>query len=73
MQTKEVMQPNIIEACAIPSSVETDSSSSNYMFLGTIIQRIMSNNGTAESGFGISEEEKALLLAELDKFKEGGN
>ena len=41
MQTKEVMQPNIIEACAIPSSVETDSSSSNYMFLGTIIQRII--------------------------------
>ena len=38
--------------------------------MATIIQRIMSNNGTAESGFGISEEEKAQLLAELDKFKE---
>jgi hypothetical protein len=32
----------------------------------------MSNNGTAEGGFGISEEEKAQLLAEIDKFKEGG-
>ena len=40
--------------------------------MATIIQRIMSNNGTAESGFGISEEEKAQLLAEIDKFKEGG-
>jgi transcriptional regulator len=41
--------------------------------MATIIQRIMSNNGTAEGGFGISEEEKAQLLAEIDKFKEGGN
>jgi hypothetical protein len=40
--------------------------------MATIIQRIMNNNGTAESGVGISEEEKAQLLAELDKFKEGG-
>jgi len=40
--------------------------------MATIIQRIMNNNGTAESGFGISEEEKTQLLAELDKFKEGG-
>jgi hypothetical protein len=40
--------------------------------MATIIQRIMNNNGTAESGFGISEEEKAQLLAEIDKFKEGG-
>jgi hypothetical protein len=38
--------------------------------MATIIQRIISNNGTAESGFGISEEEKAQLLAEIDKFKE---
>ncbi len=30
----------------------------------------ISNNGTAENGFGISEEEKAQLLAEIDKFKE---
>ena len=40
--------------------------------MATIIQRIMSNNGTAEGGLGISEEEKAQLLAEIDKFKEGG-
>ena len=40
--------------------------------MATIIQRIMNNNGTAESSFGISEEEKSQLLAELDKFKEGG-
>ena len=40
--------------------------------MATIIQRIMNNNGTAEGGFGISEEEKAQLLAEIDKFKEGG-
>jgi hypothetical protein len=40
--------------------------------MATIVQRIMSNNGTAEGGFGISEEEKAQLLAEIDKFKEGG-
>ena len=40
--------------------------------MATIVQRIMSNNGTAESGFGISEEEKAQLLAEIDKFKEEG-
>jgi hypothetical protein len=41
--------------------------------MATIIQRVMNNNGTAENGFGISEEEKTQLLAELDKFKEGGN
>jgi len=40
--------------------------------MATIIQRVMSNNGTAENGFGISEEEKAQLLAEIDKFKDGG-
>jgi hypothetical protein len=40
--------------------------------MATIIQRVMNNNGTAENGFGISEEEKAQLLAEIDKFKEGG-
>jgi len=39
--------------------------------MATIIQRIMSNN-TNSDGFGISEEEKAQLLAEIDKFKEGG-
>ena len=40
--------------------------------MATIIQRIMSNNANIEGGFGISEEEKAQLLAEIDKFKEGG-
>ena len=40
--------------------------------MATIIQRIMSNNANTEGGFGISEEEKAQLLAEIDKFKEGG-
>jgi len=40
--------------------------------IATIIQRIMSNNGITEGGFSISEEEKAQLLAEIDKFKEGG-
>lgn len=38
--------------------------------MATIIQRIMNNNST-EGGFGISDEEKAQLLAEIDKFKEG--
>jgi len=38
--------------------------------MATIIQRIMSTGGTADNGFGISEEEKAQqLLAEIDKFK----
>ena len=38
--------------------------------MATIIQRIMNNNANnAEGGFGISEEEKQQLLAELDKFK----
>jgi len=38
--------------------------------MATIIQR-MANNASSNSdgGFGISEEEKAQLLAELDKFK----
>jgi len=40
--------------------------------MATIIQR-MANNASSNSdgGFGISEEEKAQLLAELDKFKGG--
>ena len=39
--------------------------------MATIVQRIMSNNSNSvDGGFGISEEEKAQLLAELDKFKE---
>jgi hypothetical protein len=38
--------------------------------MATIIQRIMNNNvGPNDGGFGISEEEKQQLLAELDKFK----
>ena len=38
--------------------------------MATIIQR-MANNAASNSdgGFGISEEEKAQLLAEIDKFK----
>jgi hypothetical protein len=39
--------------------------------MATIIQRIMNTGGTSENGFGISEEEKTQLLAEIDKFKEG--
>jgi hypothetical protein len=39
--------------------------------MATIVQRIMSNNANSNGdSFGISEEEKAQLLAELDKFKE---
>ena len=38
--------------------------------MATIIQRIVNNNSSStDGGFGISEEEKAQLLAELDKFK----
>ena len=41
--------------------------------MATIIQRIIVNNSEGGNGeFGISEEEKAQLLAELDKFKEEG-
>jgi len=38
--------------------------------MATIVQRIL-NNTTDDGGFGISEEEKAQLLAEIDKFKGG--
>jgi hypothetical protein len=38
--------------------------------MATIVQRIMNNSSSdGNGGFGISEEEKAQLLAELDKFK----
>jgi hypothetical protein len=38
--------------------------------MATIIQRIMNNSaGHNDGSFGISEEEKQQLLAELDKFK----
>jgi hypothetical protein len=41
--------------------------------MATIIQRIISNsNENGDGGLGISEEEKAQLLAEIDKFKEEG-
>ena len=40
--------------------------------MATIIQRMANNaSSNADGGFGISEEEKAQLLAELDKFKGG--
>jgi hypothetical protein len=40
--------------------------------MATIIQRIVNNTSTnADGGFGISDEEKAQLLAEIDKFKGG--
>jgi len=40
--------------------------------MATIIQRMASNaSSNGDGGFGISEEEKAQLLAELDKFKGG--
>ena len=38
--------------------------------MATIVQRIVNNSSsTTDGGFGISEEEKAQLLAEIDKFK----
>lgn len=40
--------------------------------MATIIQRITNNTSSnSDGGFGISDEEKAQLLAELDKFKGG--
>jgi hypothetical protein len=37
--------------------------------MATIIQRIMNNSVGEGGGFGISDEEKAQLLAEIDKIK----
>jgi hypothetical protein len=37
--------------------------------MATIIQRIL-NNTTDDGGFGISEEEKAQLLSQIDKIQE---
>jgi hypothetical protein len=38
--------------------------------MATIIQRIVNNSSNStDGGLGISEEEKAQLLAEIDKFK----
>jgi hypothetical protein len=40
--------------------------------MATIIQRMANNaSSNGDGGFGISEEEKAQLLAEIDKFKGG--
>lgn len=40
--------------------------------MATIVQRMVNNaSSNGDGGFGISEEEKAQLLAELDKFKGG--
>jgi len=39
--------------------------------MATIIQRMVNNaSSNSDGGFSISEEEKAQLLAEIDKFKE---
>jgi hypothetical protein len=40
--------------------------------MATIIQRIMNNTTGEGGGFGISDEEKAQLLAEIDKIKTEG-
>ena len=37
--------------------------------MATIIQRIMNNTAGEGGGFGISDEEKQQLLAEIDKIK----
>jgi predicted ATP-grasp superfamily ATP-dependent carboligase len=36
--------------------------------MATIIQRAISTNKTSEEGFGMSDEEKAQLFAEVEKF-----
>jgi uncharacterized protein YaeQ len=41
--------------------------------IATIIQRTMNNSVSAnDGGFGISEEEKAQLMAEIDKIQNNG-
>ncbi len=37
--------------------------------VATIFQRIFSNEGTVENGFGISEEEKEQLLTEINNLQ----
>ena len=37
--------------------------------MATIIQRVINNSQTDDGSFGISEEEKAQLLAEMDKIQ----
>jgi tRNA splicing ligase len=39
--------------------------------MATIIQRALNSTSTEDGGFGISDEEKAQLLAEIDKIHEG--
>ncbi len=39
--------------------------------MATIIQRALNSTSTDDGGFGISDEEKAQLLAEIDKIHEG--
>jgi len=39
--------------------------------MATIIQRALKSTSTDDGGFGISDEEKAQLLAEIDKIHEG--
>jgi hypothetical protein len=38
--------------------------------MATIIQRALNSTSTEDGGFGISDEEKAQLLAEIDKIHE---
>ena len=37
--------------------------------MATIVQRALNNTAGEDSGFGISEAEKAQLLEEIQKFK----
>jgi hypothetical protein len=39
--------------------------------MATIIQRVINNNTTDDGNFGISEEEKDQLLAEMEKLQSG--
>ena len=41
--------------------------------MATIIQRVINNSQTDDGNFGISEEEKAQLLAEMDKIQNDKN
>jgi hypothetical protein len=48
-------------------SVENDE---QLIKMATIIQRALNSTSTDDGGFGISDEEKAQLLAEIDKIHE---
>ncbi len=39
--------------------------------MATIVQRVINNSQTDDGNFGISEEEKNQLLAEMDKLQSG--